>query len=125
MMLISKRSRRKSTMFDSQFRSGEGGDFPLRQYLRCKEEFSGGLVHLVLLGAFFVTLIGFGNTLNNLFLSHGSEINPAYRWLALGLLLFFLLSVLRRVVHKVLDLRDIRREMAFLKKEMRSGSDDA
>ncbi len=111
-------------MFDSQFRSGEGGDFPLRQYLRCKEEFSGGLVHLVLLGAFFVTLVGFGNTLNNLFQRHGSEINPAYRWLALGLLLIFLLSVLRRVVHKVLDLRDIRREMAFLKNEMRSGVDD-
>ncbi len=121
-MLISKRSRRKSTLFESQFRNGEGGDFPLRQYLRCKEEFSGGLVHLVLLGAFFVTLIGFGNTLNNLFLRHGPEASPSYRWLALGVLLIFVLSVLRRVIHKVLDLRDVRREMAFLKDEMRRSS---
>lgn len=121
-MLISKRSRRRSNQFESQFVSGEGGDFPLRQYLRCKEEFSGGLVHLVLLGAFFVTLIGFGKTLNSLFLRHGTDINPAYRWMALGLLLIFVLSVLRRVIHKVLDLRDVRREMSFLKQEMRNSS---
>ncbi len=123
MMLISRRSRRKSSQFDSRFRSGEGGDFPLRQYMRCKEEFSGGLVHLILLGAFFVTLLGFGKTLNNLFLRHGTELNPAYRWLALGLLVIFLLSVLRRVIHKIQDLRDVRREMAFLKEEMRRSSE--
>ena len=91
----------------------------MRQYMRCKEEFSGGLVHLVLLGAFFVTLVGFGNTLNNLFLRHGTHTSPSYRWLALAMLLVFVLSVLRRIIHKVLDLRDVRREMVFLKKEMR------
>ncbi len=118
MMLISKRSRRKSDLFESRFRSGEGTDFPLRQYMRCKEEFSGGLVHLVLLGAFFVTLLGFGKTLNTLFQVHGTGLPSMYRWLALGFLLLFLLSVLRRIVHKVLDLRDVRREMAHLQGEM-------
>ena len=122
-MLISKRYRRKSTLFDSQFRTGEGGDFPLRQYMRGKEEFSGGLVHLVLLIAFFVTLMGFGKTLNTLFLNHGADLNPAYRWVALGSLVMFLLSVLRRVVHKMLDLRDVRREMAILKIEMGRSAD--
>jgi len=120
MMLISKRSRRKSNLFDSRFRTGEGSDFPLRQFMRCKEEFSGGLVHLVLLGAFFGTLLGFGKTLNSLFIKHGADLNPAFRWIALGLLLFFLLSVLRRLFHKILDLRDIRREMSILKNEMGS-----
>ncbi|MCP4290749.1 MAG: hypothetical protein GY780_02800 [bacterium] len=118
MMLISKRSRRKSELFDSRFRNGEGSDFPLRQYMRCKEEFSGGLVHLVLLAAFFGTLLGFGDTLNNLFLKHGTDLNPGYRWIALGLLVIFLLSVLRRILHKVLDLKDVRKEMALLKTEM-------
>ncbi len=122
-MLISKRSRRKSTLFDSRFRSGEGADFPLRQFMRCKEEFSGGLVHLVLLLAFFVTLMGFGKTLNTLFLTHGADLNPAYRWMALGFLVLFLLSVLRRIVHKILDLRDVRREMVFLKVEMGRSED--
>ncbi len=95
-MLISKRSRRKSAMFDSRFRSGEGVDFPLRQYLRCKEEFSGGVIHLILLVAFVITLLSFGKTLNNLFLNHGEDTNPAYRWMALGALLVFVLSILRR-----------------------------
>ena len=122
-MLISRRSRRKSDLFESRFRTGEGTDFPLRQYMRCKEEFSGGLVHMVLLGAFFITLLAFGQTLNSLFNSHGDGINPAFRWLALGFLLLFLLSVLRRFFHKILDLRDIRREMAALKAEMARAED--
>ena len=91
--------------------------------MRCKEEFSGGLVHMVLLGAFFITLLGFGQTLNTLFNRHGDGLNPSYRWLALGFLLLFLLSVLRRFVHKILDLRDIRREMAALKDEMAQSKD--
>lgn len=123
MMLISKRSRRKSTMFDSRFRSAEGTDFPLRQFMRCKEEFSGGLVHLVLLCAFFFTLLGFGQTLNKLFTNHGADLNPAYRWMALALLFLFLLSVLRRLIHKILDLRDVRREMKLLKIEMGRSED--
>ena len=123
MMLISKRSRRKSTMFDSRFRSGEGTDFPLRQYMRCKEELSGGLVHMVLLLAFFLTLLGFGKTLNTLFVNHGADISSAYRWMAMGMLGLFLLSVLRRLFHKILDLRDIRREMALLKVEMGRSED--
>ncbi len=122
-MLISKRSRRKSSLFDSRFRTGEGTDFPLRQFMRCKEEFSGGLVHMVLLMAFFFTLLGFGKTLNTLFLRHGADQNPAFRWIALGALFLFLLSVLRRVLHKILDLRDIRKEMAVLKIEMSQSED--
>ncbi len=122
-MLISKRSRRKSTLFDSRFRSGEGTDFPLRQLMRCKEEFSGGLVHLVLLGAFFITLLGFGQALNSLFVRHGADLNPAYRWIALAMLLLFVLSVLRRIIHKILDLRDVRRDMALLNLEMARSED--
>ena len=122
-MLISKRSRRRSDLFDSRFRSGEGADFPLRQLMRCKEEFSGGLVHLFLLGVFVVTLLGFGKTLNTLFNNHGSDLNPAYRWLALAMLLLFVLSVLRRLFHKILDLRDMRREMAIIREEMSNSAD--
>lgn len=122
-MVFSRKSRRPSAMFDSRFRDGRGGDFPLRQFLRCKEEFSGGLVHLVLLGAFIVTLIFFGRTLNNLFIAHGSDLNPIYRWGALFLLGIFVLSIIRRLYYKVIELREIRREMDRLRIEMRNPED--
>lgn len=106
-------------MFDSRFRDGSGGDFPLRQFMRCKEEFSGGLVHLLLLAAFAVTVGLFTKTINNLFLVHGTELNPVYRWAALGLLVIFTLSILRRLYYKVVELREIRHEMDRLRQEMR------
>ena len=52
-MLISKRSRRKSDVFESRFREAGGADFPLRQYLRCREDFASGLVHPASAGAFW------------------------------------------------------------------------
>jgi hypothetical protein len=117
-MVFVKKSRRPSRMFDSRFRDGSGGDFPLRQFLRCKEEFSGGVVQVLLLAVFAVTLGFFGRTLNNLFNVHGQDLNPAYRWVALGLLGVFILSVIRRLYYKVVELREIRREMERLKIEM-------
>jgi hypothetical protein len=118
-MLISKRSRRKSERFDSRFRDGSGGDFPLRQYLRCREDFSSSLVHLVLLVAFVVTLIVFGRAVNSLFDRHGADLNPWFRRGTLVLLAVFVLSVLRRLYYKVVDLKEIRREMARLQTEFR------
>ena len=118
--MFGKKSRRPSTMFDSQFRDGRGGDFPLRQFLRCKEEFSGGLVHLLLLGAFVVTLGFFTRTLNNLFVVHGADLNAAYRVGALALVALFILSVLRRFYHKIVELKEIRREMDRLQIEIRN-----
>ena len=117
--MLQRKHRRPSAMFDSRFRDGSGGDFPLRQFLRCKEEFSGGLVHLLLLGAFAVTVGLFTKTINNLFLAHGTELNPVYRWVAVGLLVVFILSVIRRLYYKVMELREIRHEMDRLRQEMR------
>ena len=94
----------------------------MRQYLRCKEEFTGGVVHLLVQALFAAMLVLFGRTLNNLFLRHGADLNPAYRWLALALLGIFILSVLRRLYYKVKELRDLRREMALLDREMRGSS---
>ncbi|PID80391.1 hypothetical protein CSA17_03670 [bacterium DOLJORAL78_65_58] len=110
-------------MFDSRFRRGEGVAFPLRQYMRCREEFSSGLFHLVLLVAFTVVLGSFGRTLNGLFTRHGDSVNPAWRWVALAVLGLFILSVLRRILYKVTELRDLRHEMQALKEEMANSSD--
>ena len=110
-------------MFESRFRDGRGGDFPLRQYLRCREDFTSGLVHMVLLAVFAFTLVMFGRTVNDLFLAHGADLNPWYRRLAFVLLAAFVLSVLRRMYYKVVDLRDIRGEMRRLKGTFRDQED--
>lgn len=110
-------------MFESRFRSGEGVDFPLRQYMRCREEFSGGLVHVLLLVAFTFVLGSFGRTLQDLFDRHGADLNPAYRWLAFAVLFLFILTVIRRILYKLRDLRDLRHEMQALKEEMSRSSD--
>ncbi len=123
-MLISKRSRRKSEVFASRFREGGADDFPLRQYLRCREDFSSGLVHTLLTVAFAVTLVVFARTLGNLFDSHGADLSPMYKWFAMGLMALFVLSVLRRLYYKVMELREIRQEMARLQAVFREPGDD-
>jgi hypothetical protein len=122
-MLISKRSPRRSEVFASRFRDGAAAEFPVRQYLRCREDFASGLVHLVLLGAFLVTLVFFGRTLDHLFAAHGEGLDPWYRRGALILWGVFCLSVLRRLYYKVGALREIRREMAALKATFRARDD--
>ena len=113
-MPISRKSRRKSELFESRFRSGGGADFPLRQYLRCREDFSSGLVHAFLLLAFAVMVVFFARTVGQLFDSHGAHLNPWLKRGAVALVAVFALSVLRRLYYKVRDLGEIRSEMARL-----------
>lgn len=119
-MLISKKSRRKSDTFESRFRTGEGADFPLRQYLRCREELIAQFVQGLLLLVFAVTLALFARPLNALFERHGADLSPLWRWMALGALFLFIVSVLRRLYGRVTEIREIRREMARLKDEFSS-----
>jgi len=125
MMLILKRSRRKSERFESQFRTGEGSDFPVRRYLRCREDFSSGLVHVVLILVFIVTLIAFGRSLGHVFDHHGANLNPWYRRVTLLLMGVFVLSVLRRLYYKVMELRELRREMGQLRAVFRTRNFDS
>jgi uncharacterized membrane protein (DUF106 family) len=118
-MLISKRSRRQSSTFESKFRTGSGIEFPLRQYLRCREEFISLAFQAALLSAFTFTLILFGGTLNDLFNNHGAHLNPLFRWLAFAVLFVFIVSILRRIYYKVAEMKEIRREMARLKEQFR------
>ena len=120
MMLISKRSRKKSDLFQSRFRDGSGGDFPLRQYLRCREDFSSGLLHILLHVAFVVTLVVFTRAISDLFTAHGADLNPWFRRGTLFLMGLFILSVLRRLYYKVVELKEIRGEMRQLQEEFRN-----
>lgn len=121
-MLISRRSRKSSKLFESRFRDGGGVDFPLRQYMRCREEFLGGLVYVALLSVFSVSLLFFCGTVSELFANHGAHLNPWFQRLALAVVLAFFLVVLRRVFVRLRELGRIRREMHCLKAEFRGGS---
>jgi len=122
-MLITKRSRRKSTLFESRFRDGSAVDFPVRQYLRCREDLFSTIVHALLLAAFLVTLVFFGRTLDRLFDVHGAQLNPWFRRGALALLGIFCLLVVLRLAGKVAAIRGIRREMVDLKAAFRERQD--
>jgi hypothetical protein len=115
-MLISKKSRRASDRFESRFKGGaEGVDFPVRRYMRCREDLASSAVHAALMLAFLVTIVLFGRTLDRLFDNHGADLSP---WARRGVFVLwgvFCLSVARRLYYKVLALREIRREMGELR----------
>jgi len=118
-MLITKKSRRRSAMFDSRFRDGNGIEFPVRQYLRCREDLVSGIVQVALLAAFLGIIVAFGRTLAGFFANHGEQIDPWLRRGAWVLMVVFCLSVVRRLYYKVAELRILRREMRELKDSFR------
>jgi hypothetical protein len=91
--------------------------------MRCREDFSSGLVHLGLYAAFVVTLVMFTISIGDLFAAHGQDLNPWFARGAVVLMALFILSVLRRLYYKVVELRRIREEMARLKSEFRESAD--
>ncbi|PIV81388.1 hypothetical protein COW53_04595 [bacterium CG17_big_fil_post_rev_8_21_14_2_50_64_8] len=111
-MLISKKSPRKSELFQSRFSGPNSADFALRQYHRCREEYSASLLQVALTGVFGILLVMFGRAVWHLFARHGADLNPWYRYLATGMVVAMILTVLRRLLLKVLEIRNLRREIA-------------
>ncbi|MFH1844398.1 MAG: hypothetical protein ABIF77_14460 [bacterium] len=116
-MLITKRSRKRSDKFQSRFEAGESS-FPIRQYLRCREEMISGVIHAVLMLCFLVTLVFFAKTLDNFFQAHADTINPFYRWVSLAVLIGMMLLVVRRIWNKIRDTRQAREEMQELAQQV-------
>lgn len=124
-MLISKRSPRTSERFSSRFGDGAPGDFPLRQYLRLREDLQVQSVHAALTALLAVLLLVFGRALDGLFLAHGAHLSPWYRRGLWFLVVILALSVLRRLYYKLVELRQIRREMLELRAGFRQqGADE-
>ncbi len=123
-MLIMKRSRKPGDSYRSRFRDGGGVDFPLRQYLRCRDDFFSGTVHFVVLAAFVVSLVFFGRTMNDLFDSHGGHLNPWFRRGAMLMLGLFVLLMARRLLLKFRYLRETRAEMLAMKAQLRTPPGD-
>ena len=113
-MLILKRSPRNKGTFTSRFVKGTS-DFPLRQYLACREEVAGAVIQIVLLLAFAVSLAAFGFTLHRVFLVHGTDLPAWYELVALGGVAGMLVLAFRRIYRKIVEVRGIRAEMAAFK----------
>ncbi|MBK8166221.1 MAG: hypothetical protein IPK64_09675 [bacterium] len=123
-MLISKRSPRTSERFSSRFGDGAPGDFPLRQYLRLREDLGVQAMHTCLTALMAVLLLVFGRSLDGLFQAHGAHLSPWYRRMVWVAILLLALSVLRRLCYKVVELRQIRRDMRELRADFRQPGDD-
>ncbi len=116
-MLISKRSRktqRSDSPFHSRFRQIEA-DFPLRQYLRCRDEFTQRIIHSAVLSGIIVALVLFGRTLHHLFQRHGALVSPWYERTALFALAVVCWLLVRRIWRNLTTLRELRAEMGVLR----------
>lgn len=122
-MLISKKSRRESELFQSRFCGPNSADFALRQYHRCREEYSSSLLQVVLTGVFGILLVMFGRAVWHLFARHGADLNPWYRYLATGLVVAMILTVLRRLLRKVGDILALRREIEEYRSVLQSAKE--
>ncbi len=112
-MLISKRSRKTETddsRFRSRFRDAEV-NFPLRQYMRCRDAFAQRIIHSVILTGIVVALMLFGRTLHHLFERHGMHLNPWYERFCLLALALVCLVILRRIWGHLGSLPELRRDM--------------
>lgn len=123
-MLISKRSPRTSERFPGRFGSGAPGGFPLRQYLRLREDLSVRTVHASLTAMLIVLIVVFGRAFDGLFRLHGAGLSPWYRRGVGVLIAIFALSVARRLYYKLVEMRQIRREMRVLRSAFRHSGDD-
>lgn len=123
-MLISKKSPRTSERFGSRFGSGAPGDFPLRRYLRLREDLGTGTLHAALTATLVGLILVLGRAFDGLFRTHGLGLNPWYRRGMWVLVAVFALSVLRRLCYKLLEMRQIRREMHDLRATFRQPGDD-
>lgn len=116
-MPIMKRSRRRSDVFRSRFREGPA-DFPLRQYMRCREDIQSSIVMLVVLAAFLISLVFFAHAVWRLFATHGRDLSPWYQRLALSGMVLMILLVMRRIWIKIRDIGEARRDLADLRRKL-------
>lgn len=118
-MLISKNSPERETPAAAGSAPAVAGDFPLRRYLRRREDLAAGAAHAALLAVLAVLVVLLGRALDALCRAPagpaGDWSRPAV-WLGTAILA---LSVGRRLYYKLMELRQIRREMSALRAAFR------
>lgn len=117
-MRISKRSPRKSDAFKSRFVEAGREAAPIRHARWLREELAGLFVHAVLQAGFAVALVFFGRSLFHLFSRHGADLNPLYLRLSLLSVLVCFVLVVRRLVMRILEMREVRSDLATANRQL-------
>jgi len=117
-MRITKNSRRKSSVFRHRF-DGVGTDAaPVRYLQRAREEMLGAIIHAILLAGFVVALAFFARSLLRLFAAHGDRAAGWIEPVALVGLALFAGLIVRRLVAKVREIGELRRELRELQAQV-------
>ena len=124
------RTSRKSRTSDREhpFRSRFAGDadmFPLRQYMRCRDEIAHRVILSVLQAGFLVALVLLGLAIHRAFERHGAGapgwIEPATLILVAGVMT----SLARKMVVNVRESFRVRGEMKRLTAEIRAAKEES
>ncbi|MBD3221378.1 hypothetical protein GF314_09055 [bacterium] len=105
-------------MFRSRFLDAAHEAAPLRAARRLREYLAGEVIHAVVQIGFLVALVFFGRALLHLFEKHGAQLNPWYLRVSLVAVGTCVLLIGRRLVVRLIDIRDTRRDLAEAQRQL-------
>lgn len=122
-MLISKKSPRPNDRYFTGPGSGHPGDFPLRRYMRLREDLGAGAAHVILTILLIILVVALGRVAGAVFARHGKSLAPWYGRGVWMLIAIFTLSAGRVLYYRLRALRRIRREMSQLRAKFRDSGE--
>ncbi len=122
-MLISKKSPRPSERFFTGPGTGDPGDFPLRRYMRLREDLGSGAAHATLTVLLIILVVALGRGAGVVFARHGKGLSLWYGRCVWMLIAIFTLSAGRVLYYRLRELRRIRREMSQLRASFRNAGE--
>ncbi len=125
-MLITKKSRKNrssSSAYKSRF-SGDAESFPLRQYLRAKDEIVSRSIMAVIFTGFAIALSVFSKTVFFLINRHGQNLHNSTKWFAAGFVLILVAVALYRCYRCIGEVIAIRQDIKCYKKQIAQSADE-
>jgi len=125
-MLITKKLRKNkssSTAYKSRF-SGDTGAFPLRQYLRAKDEIISRSILAVIFAGFAIALLVFSKTIYFLISRHGQNLHYSTKWFAAGFVLILVVVALYRCYRCIREVKTIQQDIKCYKEQIAQATDE-
>jgi hypothetical protein len=124
-MLITRKSRRGNSSinkYESRF-TGKAGSFPLRQYLRAKDEIISKSVLTLIYAGFGIALFLFSKTVYSLFNMHGQHLHISVKWLTVTVVVILALISIYRCYRSIKEIVSIRAEIADYKEQIKQAEE--
>lgn len=125
-MLITKKLRKNkssSTAYKSRF-SGDAGSFPLRQYMRAKDELVSRTIMAVIFAAFAIALSIFSKTVFFLISRHGQNLHNLTKWFAACFILILVVVALYRCYRCIGEIITIRKDIKCYKEQIAQSANE-